>query len=262
MLVLSALCIALPFALGAKLIQLLLPGPEWRDLGNVLRGVLIVVVYVGVLRQLEKRSISELSLPGAPLELGAGAGLGLLLVALYVAGVALLGRYEVAGTQVGVAFSSVLPAMLVVAVAEELLLRGLLFRRLEQAWGSAAALALSSLLFGLMHLANPNATLWTSISLGAGIGLLFGAAFMLTRRLWLPIGLHFGWNFAQAGLLGVPMSGFEPKAWLQTRLSGPEWLTGGGFGAEGAVHGLLLCLVASAWMLRAARQRGHWIAKT
>jgi len=260
-LLLALVLIGAPFALGAKLIQLALPAdPDWRVAGNLLRGAWMLCVYLGYVRWAERRPALELGLRGAGREFAAGAGLATLLIAAFVGVLAASGHYRLLGldgAQGWVALSSVLPAMLVVAIAEELLLRGLLFRLLEQAWGSWAALAVSSLIFGLLHQFNPHASLYTSLALALQLGLMFAAAYMLTRRIWLCTGLHFGWNFAQAGLFGLPMSGFEPKAWFQAEVDGPSWLSGGAFGAEGAVPSLLLCLGLSAWLLWRARAAGR-----
>ena len=260
-LLLALVLIGVPFAFGAKLIQLALPAdPDWRVVGNLLRGTWMLCVHLGYVRWVERRPALELGLRGAGREFAAGTGLATLLIAAFVGLLAVTGHYRLQGldpAQGWVALSSVLPAMLVVAIAEELLLRGLLFRLLEQAWGSWAALAVSSLIFGLLHQFNPHASLYTSLALALQLGLMFAAAYMLTRRIWLCTGLHFGWNFAQAGLFGLPMSGFEPKAWFQAEVDGPSWLSGGAFGAEGAVPSLLLCLGLSAWLLWRARAAGR-----
>jgi hypothetical protein len=260
-LLIALVLIGAPFALGAKLIQLVLPAdPDWRVVGNLLRGSWMLCVYAGYVHWVERRPALELGLRGAGREFAAGAGLATLLIAVYVGLLAVTGHYRLQGldaAQGWVALSSVLPAMLVVALAEELLLRGLLFRQLEQAWGSWAALAASSLIFGLLHQFNPNASLYTSLALGLELGVMFAAAYMLTRRLWLCTGLHFGWNFAQAGVFDVPMSGFEAKAWFRAEIDGPAWLSGGAFGAEGAVPSVLLCLGLSVGLLWRARVAGR-----
>lgn len=258
-LLLAVFVIGLPFVLIAKTLALALPDPGLRGLGNVLRGLLMVALYAGYVRWIEQRRVSEVAGPAAFKEFALGAGLAMALIVAHVALLAAAGHYVVTGwSDWRTAVTGVLPAMLVVAVCEEILLRGLLFRLLEQAWGSWVALAVSSLIFGLMHFFNPNATLATSVALALGLGLMFAAAYMLTRRLWLAIGLHFGWNYAQAGLFDVPMSGIEAKAVMHAHITGPDWLSGGSFGAEAALPSLALCLLISAWMLRRAWQLGQF----
>lgn len=258
-LLIAAFIIGLPFALVAKALALWMPEPGLRGLGNLVRGGLMVALYAAYVRWVEQRPLSELARAGALGELALGVALSVGLIGLQVGLLAATGHYRATGwADWPTALGTVLPAMAVVAVCEELLLRGLLFRLLEQAWGSVAALAVSSLLFGLMHFFNPNATLATSVALALGVGLMFAAAYVLTRRLWLPIGLHFGWNYAQAGLFDVPMSGFDAKALVHAQISGPDWLSGGSFGAEAALPSLLLCLATSAWMLHRARRQNRF----
>ncbi|WP_051571739.1 CPBP family intramembrane glutamic endopeptidase [Cryptosporangium arvum] len=150
-------------------------------------------------------------------------------------------------------------AMTSVAVNEELLFRGVIFRILEERVGSVVAIAASSLLFGLVHLVNPGATLWGTLAIGIEGGTMLAAAYVLTRSLWLGIGLHFAWNFVGGGLFGVTVSGAaeEDTSLLHTTLGGPEALTGGGFGPEASVFALVVGLAITVVMLRRAVRAGQ-----
>jgi hypothetical protein len=134
-----------------------------------------------------------------------------------------------------------LASSLVTGVFEELLFRGVLFRLVEDSWGSYAALAVSSLFFGAAHLFNPNATWLSAVAIMVEAGIFLGAAYMLTRRLWLPIGIHAGWNFTEGGVFGAAESGTAPHGWLQSTTSGPAWLSGGDFGPEASVVTVMIC---------------------
>ncbi|WP_439656955.1 lysostaphin resistance A-like protein [Lentzea sp. HUAS TT2] len=149
--------------------------------------------------------------------------------------------------------------MFSVAVMEELLFRGVLFRILEERAGTVISLVASSLLFGATHLVNVNATLWGALSIGLTGGAMLAAAYVLTRSLWFPIGLHFAWNFAHAGLFGIAVSGSNdvPNGLLHTTLSGPAVLTGGSFGPEASLFALLVCLAATVVLLRKAARSGQ-----
>ena len=115
----------------------------------------------------------------------------------------------------------------------------------------------SSLVFGLAHLGNAGATPLIGVLLGVELGVLFGAAYLLTRRLWICAALHFAWNFVQGGVFSIAVSGHTGEAWLRGTLSGPAWLSGGAFGAEGSVVSVVLCLAAAGVLLKLAHRRGR-----
>jgi membrane protease YdiL (CAAX protease family) len=120
------------------------------------------------------------------------------------------------------------------AFAEELLFRGYGFQLLLSAAGPYATILPVGVLFALMHGSNPNVT-WTGLANTAGFGILFGYAYLRSRDLWLPVGLHFGWNFTLP-LFGVNLSGLRMRetdyemAWS----AGPAW-SGGAYGPEASL---------------------------
>jgi membrane protease YdiL (CAAX protease family) len=216
-----------------------------------------LIIYRAYVRLIEARPLSELSPEGALAELGVGLLLGAGLFTAVIGVIWLLGSYRVTGFN-GV---EVLLAPLAVAVAsgfgEEIIFRGVIFRITEESLGTWWALGISGLIFGLLHLGNPNATLWGGIAIALEAGILLAAAYMLTRRLWLAIGLHAAWNFTQGGIFGVNVSGFEFRGLLQSQLTGPELLSGGKLGAEGSVVAVLVCLAAGIYLIVRAVQKGH-----
>ena len=217
--------------------------------------------YAAYVRVAEKRPLAEFGRPGAWRELGAGLVLGFALFATTIGILAMLGLYQVRGVRTDASLLIVPLAISVGAgVIEEVLFRGVIFRIIESSLGTWIALALSALLFGLVHLGNPNATTLgaVAIMLEAGVGL--AGAYLLTRRLWLPIGMHTGWNFAQGGVFSVPVSGIASTGWLDATLSGPEWLSGGFFGAEASIVAVIVWVAFAVWALRQAARRSHFIA--
>jgi hypothetical protein len=92
-----------------------------------------------------------------------------------------------------------------------------------------------------MHAGNPGATAWSSTAISIEAGLLFGLLYHVTRSLWWCIGLHAGWNFVQGAIFGIPVSGIAVDGVLDSHLQGPDWLDGGGFGAEASVLTVLTC---------------------
>ncbi len=125
---------------------------------------------------------------------------------------------------------------------EELLSRGYHLQTLASGLNLFWGVMISSAVFGLLHLGNPNAT-WTS---AAGIffaGLFLAYGYLTTKQLWLPIGLHIGWNFFEGVVFGFPVSGLDIYRLTRITVSGPELWTGGAFGPEAGLvvlPGLLL----------------------
>ncbi len=134
--------------------------------------------------------------------------------------------------QVALGLAGGLLGFVVVGYQEELLSRGYYLQNIRDGMGIGWALFLSSAIFALMHLGNPNVT-WYSALLGlilAGIFLAYG--WVRTRQLWLPIGVHIGWNFFEGSIFGFPVSGLNVTGLIQQTPTGPVAITGGPFGPE------------------------------
>ncbi|MEQ0563736.1 CPBP family intramembrane glutamic endopeptidase [Amycolatopsis sp. NEAU-NG30] len=238
-------------------------GNPWLTLvlGTV-TAVLAVLVYRWVVRRTEHRPVTELGGPGAGLALGRGALLGVALFGLVILNIAFVGGYEVRGWGSIPGAAGLLGFMAAAAVTEELLFRGVLFRIVEERTGTGIALVLTGVLFGLAHLFNPHASLWGALAVGIEAGGLLTAAYVATRRLWLPIGLHFGWNFAAGGVFGTEVSGNgTPQGLLDAVTSGPAALTGGDFGPEGSLYSVVFCVLGTAAFLWLARRRGTLVPR-
>jgi membrane protease YdiL (CAAX protease family) len=201
-------------------------------------------------------------LPGGPAvrDTAIGLAIGVAIMALSVGVAAAAGVYRIIGA--GDA-SRLVPELIAVAIipgfTEELLFRGILFRWIEEFGGSWLALLVTAALFGLAHILNPNATWFTSFAIAVEAGLLLGAAYMLTRSLWLTMGLHAGWNFTQGEIFDVPVSGIDEHGLVQAKLSGPELLSGGQFGLEASVIALVIATLTGIFLLFLAIRRGHLV---
>ena len=136
-------------------------------------------------------------------------------------------------------------------------MRGVVFRILQQSLGSWLALALSAAIFGALHLLNAGTTLLNAGAVMLEAGMLLAAAYMLTRRLWLCMGIHFAWNFTQGGIFSAAVSGGATQGLLQAKLVGAEWLTGGAFGVEASAVALVVCTSTAVLLLIAARRKGN-----
>jgi membrane protease YdiL (CAAX protease family) len=140
-------------------------------------------------------------------------------------------------------FGAVLLSLLLGALAEELVFRGYPFQHLEQGIGAIGAIAVFSVMFGAVHLANPGASPWGLINTIL-IGVLLSISYLRTRALWLPWGIHFGWNFALGVLFGLPVSGLRLfNVVVRTSVSGPNWVTGGSYGVEASATAVVIILV-------------------
>ncbi|MDB5873151.1 MAG: putative metal-dependent rane protease [Ramlibacter sp.] len=186
-----------------------------------------------------------------------GALAGLALISAVVGVLWLLGAYQVTGTnEEPHVLRQVLVGGLGAAIAEEIMVRGVLFRISEEGLGTWGALVVSALVFGFGHMGNPNATLWSSAAIAIEAGLLFGMLYHVTRSLPLCMGLHMGWNVGQGTLWGVPVSGNQDVGWLVSVRNGPDWLSGGVFGAEASVVAVALCSACTLALVAVALRRG------
>jgi membrane protease YdiL (CAAX protease family) len=125
----------------------------------------------------------------------------------------------------------------IISFNEELAFRGYIMQRLSQGWGMPAAIFVSSLLFAGVHVLNPNFEPLAFLSLFVA-GCLLATAYLVSRSLWLPIGLHIGWNLAEIHFFGFAGSGLTEPALLRSVVHGPQLMTGGAFGPEGGLVGL------------------------
>jgi membrane protease YdiL (CAAX protease family) len=255
----ALLLIGLPFVAVNILTKLFLADAALRDIGNAIKTAVLVASYWLYVRKWERRPALELSVAGAASESLAGLLVGGLPCAGVVGVLAALDACSVqsvgAWGRLAAVVASMLPKIAATALMEELLFRLVLLRLLERSFGTAWALVMSSLMFGFAHFGNPGATLWVCVGLAAELGLLFGAAYLVTRRIWLCAALHLGWNFTQGAVFSLAVSGQSSEGLLRGRLAGPDWLTGGVFGVEASWVAVVLCLALSAALLGHLRRR-------
>ena len=122
------------------------------------------------------------------------------------------------------------------------------------------SLAISAVFFGAAHIANPAATLWSSAAIAIEAGILLALVYHVTRSLWACAGLHAAWNIMQGTVYGIPVSGTHADGFLVSTRTGPDWLSGGAFGAEASVVALACGVAVSAVLLVIALRRGSIVA--
>lgn len=234
------------------------PVPVVALIVGLATAVAAVAGYIWLSRKVElRRSVPELPSSKRWSGLATGVAIGFGAFVTVMAAIAAFGGFaSLSWGSVG-ALVVTLGAMASVAVNEELLFRGVVFRILEERTGTWIALVLSSLVFGLVHLVNGGATLVGTLAIALQGGMMLGAAYIGTRSLWVPIGIHFAWNLTESGLFGAVDSGTASDGLLRSVLTGPTLLTGGSIGPEGSLAGLVVCAVPTVLFLVHAARKGR-----
>lgn len=240
------------------LLKIVTQGTPGYFLGGLAVAVLATLIYIAARRWIERRANDELPLALFGREVPIGLLIGAALFTLMTGIVALLGGFSVERVNGMGALWAMLAMAVTSGTIEEILFRGILLRHIEAMLGTWAALAITSALFGLAHLANPGASLFAAFAIAMEAGILLGAAYLWKRRLWIPIGIHAAWNFTQGWVFSVPVSGGKvPEGLLITARNGPDWLTGGAFGLEASVIAMLVATAAGLFLLvRVVKQGG------
>jgi uncharacterized protein len=178
-------------------------------------------------------------------EFGTGAAFGWGAMVVCVLPMAVIGGFTVTfwtgPRQFGLLVLDVV-VLLVAALAEEVIFRGYPFQRLIDGVGPVMATLIASAVFAIRHLSNPDSSLASTL-VTVLAGWLLAVAYLRTRALWLPWGLHFAWNASMGILFGLPISGlrmFSPV--ISTNPHGPLWLTGDGYGPEGSAVAAVVLL--------------------
>jgi membrane protease YdiL (CAAX protease family) len=237
----------------------LLPGiPDWLlDLleGGVYLGGMLVLSWVFI-HYLDRQPLVTLGLhsQGSLLQFAIGLGLGAGLMGLIFATMVAAGWLAAEAVRPALLpfFASAL-SWAALSFVEELTFRGYILQGLAKVWVMPVAVVASSLLFGMVHLIDPNVQLLAILNICVA-GLFFAVAYLVTRSLWLPAGIHVGWNLAEIHVLGLPGSGHTEPSLLYSTVSGPALVTGGAFGPEGGLVGL------AGWLLGIALLLGYWVA--
>ena len=216
----------------------------------VLTIVALLGTYSVYVRLVEHRSATELAATRAAPDCAIGFLLGgslfsFVMLILWLMGVATIGN----GAGLAAAWTALMSAF-ELAVLQAILVYGILFRLLEERFGTLIPVIVTVVVLSALHAASPGATLISEITIGLEVGILFAAVYVYSRGLWMPIGLFSAWNFLEDGVFGISIPGHTEAGLLISRFAGPQLLTGGAAGPEVSVVALLVCLAAAAWIFR------------
>lgn len=261
----ATLFVGAGIVIGQMVLNLLRSTLSIKDaaIANLLAFLIIIptvyFAYWMYVRMVEKRELTELGGSNAIQELGLGSLTGFGLFGFVIATLWLLGFYRVSGSDVVLlSLVGALAGAFTSAFVQELIFRAILYRITEGWLGMWWAVAISAILFGLIHLTSAGATIFSAIAVALQAGILLAAAYAWTHRLWVPLGLHALWDFANDGVFGVGIAGGSGQALhgvLQASLQGPDLLTGGVLGVEASLITVVIVLCAGAFMLWQVRQR-------
>src|SRR5262245_3257655 len=186
-------------------------------------------------------------IPQWPRHLVFGLGLSALMLAVVIAGCFAAGYVSMhwtAGQVSPAMLIATFGVLLVAALNEELIFRGFPLQLLVEAMGEWPAIIAVSTLFGAMHLNNPNASILGTLNTILA-GILLSLAYVRKRSLWMPYGIHVGWNVGLGFVFGFPLSGVDlPSLWT-TGTAGSETILGGGYGPEGGLLGTFVFAAAA-----------------
>lgn len=244
---------------GASASPFGMTGAAWL-VAVVIADLVILFGYWLAVRWGESRVATELSLRQMPRELGAGLGLGCSAMSVAILLQWVAGAVVIDATRVDVMLDA-LAASAKSGVLEEVLLRLIIFRLLWKLSNAWAALGISSLLFGLIHLFNPNSSFFAAICIAFEAGILLASFYVLTGRIWMSIGVHAGWNFTQGWIFGAAVSGTQDfiggPFLTHPANNAPSWLSGGAFGPEASLPALVICTGFGLAVLLLAWRRGN-----
>ncbi|MBK6574284.1 MAG: CPBP family intramembrane metalloprotease [Saprospiraceae bacterium] len=236
-----------------------------KDIKNLIAGIVVailaIVSYIYLYTFYEKREITEFTKNGIIKSLTIGIILGVVLQSLTILVIYLKGGYSIVTINPILFLVPPLTMAFTSAIFEETLMRGIIFRITEEKLGSYFGLIISAVIFGAMHLANPNSSMTAAIGLAIQAGLLLASAYIYARNLWFPIAIHFAWNFTQSAIFGANVSGNTiSKTLVTSKIEGAEWFTGGQFGPEGSIQATTFCFIATVILLILSHKEGKIIS--
>ncbi len=228
----------------------------------------VVAAYVVMVRFIDKRNweTTGLVIDGVVRETTIGFVIGTVLMSLVVGVTALFGGYRIVGhnnySDLVVPFIFLFFA----SASEEVVCRGYIFQTLERSWGTVVAIVIASFIFGFSHMVGSSDMPLLQRVVGCSClvvesGLLYSAAYLHRRRLWLPIGMHWAWNYVQGPIFGMPVSGLV--YWIpmiKAKIIGSALITGGAWGPEAGMPAFFIRTAAGIFFIVLVYSRGKFLS--
>jgi membrane protease YdiL (CAAX protease family) len=243
------------FGTQSLLSRTALPESDRDPIAGTVFAIAVCAVYIFLYQRYEKRPVTELSTRRLPRYLAGG-----ILLGAGLASAVILIQYftHVLTITATSPFLPLLPDLwntFVNSTVAEVLIIGIFFRLTEKWLGSWLALLILVTVFFVLHITAPGATIISAMAVSMHAAFLLGPAYIYTRSLWVPIAIHFAWDFSYAALYGASISGYTiDNSLLNTTTNGSELLTGGYFGPQGSIQAAGLCLLMGAIFLKLSRR--------
>jgi uncharacterized protein len=220
--------------------------------------------YIFLFRAYEKRPIHELSAATFNENAVIGFLAGIILQSVFILIIYLTGTFLVVHVNPVSTLIGPFAFALTAGFVAEIILIGIVFRLLEEQTGTMMALFIFIILFAVLHINAKGATLMSVVSTAMQAGFMLPAAYVFSRNLWLPVFLHFGWDFAEPGIFGgINPSTSLTQGLLTSKIAGNSLVTGGDNGPQDSLSSLLLCLLLGIIFLALAKRKNnlvkpHW----
>lgn len=222
----------------------------------IVGNLIMLAFYRKWMKGFEDRKPTEVRMKDFLPDVGFGFGIGFVYFVFITLIMLAIGCYRI--EDVSFHFMSVLQNfvfMSVVAITEEIVFRGFVYRMIAERYNMVVALIVSALLFGFIHITNPGATTWSSTAIAIEAGIMLGLAYSYHQTLWVPIGIHWAWNFSQGQIFGFAVSGMDTNnPVIQPEITGNVLLTGGSFGAEASIIAVIISFFISYYLYKNIRK--------
>ena len=227
---------------------------------SVAEATVATICYIFLFRFYEQRRIRELSPEKFIGSAVIGSVTGILLQALFILVICLAGTFSVVHVNPVSTLIKPFAFALTAGFVAEIMIIGIVFRILEEQTGTKIALLIFIMLFVILHINVKGATAITVTATAMQAGFMIPAAYVFSRSLWLPVFLHFGWDFAEPGIFGaINSSSSLTHGLLTSKIAGNPLLTGGEAGPQESLQALLLCLVLGIIFLILAKRKNNMI---